>query len=97
VESEFLTRLMERINANKDYPRYSRVRRETGEVKVGFTILKDGSIQDIRIVEASPFPALNEAALNAIRKVAKTDPIPEELHRTRWENVVPMRFEIKSP
>jgi TonB family protein len=94
LEAAYLSGLARKLDANKAYPRSSLLRRETGEVKVGFTILADGRFENIRVVESSKFASLDDAALSAVKQTERGDAIPAELGKSHWDVVVPIRFEL---
>lgn len=58
------------------YPKSSAMNGEEGTVKVKFTILKDGTITNIRVVRSSGYPALDKEAVKAL-KTMKGVPLPE--------------------
>ncbi|WP_237758202.1 energy transducer TonB [Anaeromyxobacter sp. PSR-1] len=52
------------------YPPAAELMGWSGTVRVGFTILTDGSVADLRVVESSGHGVLDRAALAAVRKAA---------------------------
>jgi protein TonB len=56
------------------YPPRARRFGWAGKVLVAFTLLADGSIRDLRILERSGFEALDEAAVDAVRRAAPFRP-----------------------
>ncbi|MGA1846596.1 energy transducer TonB [Deferribacter abyssi] len=58
------------------YPRNSAQRGEEGTVKIKFTILKDGTITNIRILQSSGYPYLDKEAVRALKKM-KGIPLPD--------------------
>ena len=49
------------------YPRESREKGEEGRVVISLTIRADGMAADIKVVESSGYPRLDQAALEAVR------------------------------
>lgn len=93
ASDQFLLAVARLIDKSKVYPRDSLRREEEGKVTVGVTLLRDGSLGDTRIEEASPFPSLNDAALKAVRSlryppVPETVPAPIHLH-------VPLQYRLQ--
>lgn len=76
------------------YPPLSRQLGETGQVEIGFTVNKDGTISDAHIQSPSAYPSLDKAALKTIQNVSKVDPLPEEMHREHWNLVWPIEFTL---
>lgn len=50
---------------------------DTTRVVVGFEVNKDGSVKDLKVVEGSDFPELDESGLNAVKISSPFPPIPE--------------------
>ena len=55
---------------------------------VDFKVLKDGKIEDIKLVKSSGVPLMDEAAISALEKVSPLPPLPEECN----ENFVIVQF-----
>lgn len=51
-----------------DYPVASRRRKETGRTVVAWTVDTKGQLQDVRVMQPSGFPRLDEAAVAAVRR-----------------------------
>ena len=53
------------------YPRNSIMNNEQGRVRIQFSIKKDGSITNIRVVSSSGYPDLDRAAVDALKNMGK--------------------------
>lgn len=95
LKATYLQRLQARIARYKHYPRQSRRRREEGRVSVGFSVLGDGSIEELVIVASSGVERLDRAALKTIRQAAPFEPLPQGLHRDRWTISAPLVFSLR--
>lgn len=95
LEARYLGELINKIEENKHYPGRAKRDRQCGEVKVGFTIMKNGTLNQIRLIKSLVYELLNEAALDAVQRVGRISPIPSELGREQWEVALPIRFELK--
>lgn len=74
---EYLAKIKNAIvNAWHD-PEIAGSTREEGKVGVQFTVLGDGTVDDLRILRPSNFLPLNIEAMRAIRSAAPFPPIPE--------------------
>lgn len=91
----YLQALRARIDQEKEYPALARSRHQAGRVEVGFTVLRSGAIEGLHVVNASPFTALNDAALAAVEAVRQFAPMPAELGRDKWALVVPIVFSLE--
>ncbi len=54
------------------------------EVRVSFTILADGSVQDVRVVESSGVYLLDQAAQRAVVSAAPFGPLPKDYGTNRF-------------
>lgn len=79
VERTFIQNLYTQLERNKHYPMRARKLRIEGQVEVSFRVLRNGQIEDIEVVSASPSEALNQAALETVRKASGRWPLPESL------------------
>ncbi|MEJ2466696.1 MAG: energy transducer TonB, partial [Candidatus Thiodiazotropha sp.] len=95
LEEEYKATLRQAIEANKIYPRRAVRLRQQGEVKIGFTILRDGSIEDVRIIHSSGSNLLDKATRNAVERINGQFPFPEELPRSQWKFTVPVNYALR--
>jgi periplasmic protein TonB len=75
----FIQRLYTQLERNKYYPMMARRMRIEGQVQVAFTVMRDGQIQDIRLVQASGSDVLNRAAIQSVEKASGHWPIPDHI------------------
>lgn len=94
IENEYLLKLKELIEKNKVYPNSAKKLNQTGKVYLNFTIAKNGSIENIVIMEKSKYRRLNKAAIEIINKIKQFEPIPDELHKSSWNITVPILYQI---
>jgi protein TonB len=80
------------IDRNKSYPTMSKRLGQTGTVVIGFTLLKDGNIVDVRIEKPSKYDRLNDSALEAVKKVERFKPLPQEVAEGKMDITVPVKF-----
>lgn len=65
------------------YPEAASQNREEGKVKVEFTILRDGQLEDVRILRSSGHDSIDREAIRAVKAAAPFHRIPEQLGLTR--------------
>jgi len=94
LRSGYLAALRSAIAANKYYPDSARRRQEEGTVLIAFVLEADGLIHQVRIDTGSGFAAIDAAAVAAVERLGRFQPIPRELQRARWELKVPISFAI---
>lgn len=74
--ASYFAKFRRRIYQLWEYPAASIQRGETGVVKLSFSILKDGSIVNIRMLESSGYPNLDREVMRVIKNMGKV-PLPE--------------------
>ena len=65
VDANSLTAL-KRVNPR--YPRRAKIRRQSGFVKLGFTIDKQGNVLDVKVLESKPKGVFDRSSIYAIKK-----------------------------
>jgi TonB family protein len=82
----YLLRVKQKVDPLWEFPRELALALEQGDVLVGFTIRKDGTVRDVRVLKASGFPKFDKNVLAAIKKASPFEPLPptlgSELHVT---------------
>jgi TonB family protein len=83
---QYLWRVRQRVDPLWEFPRELAVRMEQGDVLVGFTIRRDGSVKDLKVLKGSGFDKFDKNVVSAIKHAAPFAPLPEtlgsELHVT---------------
>jgi len=62
---------------------------------VYFVLDRNGRISGARLAKSSGSGALDRAAVETLRRLARYKPIPAAIGRTRWPLRVPIRFALK--
>jgi len=94
IRERYIQKLQKIITTHKYYPKRARRRHIEGRVEVGFVVLADGEIDDIRLADSSGEGVLDKAALDALRRAGRFDPLPKELGLSSWTFVVPLDYRI---
>ena len=81
---DYLARLKRRIQREWSYPEEAQRLGLFGELLLVFTVNKEGSLLNLRLVQSSGFPLLDDEALRAVRAAAPFDPLPPEMGRDAW-------------
>lgn len=96
VMNAYKSALQSGIDRKKVYPRSARDRGQTGTVRLSFSLDRQGRlIGEPRIIAATPYSQLNNAAVQAIKNAAPFPPLPAEDPRQEIEFVIPIVFEIR--
>lgn len=80
----------------KRYPDAARKQSSEGTVLVSFTVLRDGSIRDAKIVRASGLSLLDAAALEMLNRADPLPIAPNEVIGETFTFAVPIIFKVKN-
>jgi protein TonB len=95
LEKKYLAGLRRAIARKRRYPASAQRTGKTGVATVDFVLDKNGRITGASLGKSSGSSALDRAAVDTLRRLARYKPIPEVLGRTRWRLRVPIRFALK--
>jgi len=84
AETQYHDLILSLIESNKFYPKRAKKMRQEGDVIVTFTLNRDGSIQDLKILNENAPSLLKRAALKAIRISALFPSFPSDSNRSTW-------------
>ncbi len=76
---DYLGRLKARIQAEWGYPEEARRVGMGGELHMLFTLNRAGTLVNIRLLESSGYPVLDNEALRAVKAAAPFDPFPPQM------------------
>jgi len=91
----YFTKLKERIYQVWKYPKESQIRREQGNLRIVFTLRKDGYLESVRIIESSGFENLDREVLRTIRVASPYNPFPKSWEEEKLK--IPATFDYKLP
>gem|GEM_PF-445178 len=80
----YLARLKRRIQNEWVYPEEAWSRGVSGELLLVFTLNRNGSLTNVRLVHSSGFPILDQEALRAVKQAAPYDPFPPQMGEEPW-------------
>ncbi len=90
----YLGRLRQRIDEALRYPAAARRRGLAGTVTIEVTVLPDGAIGPVRVVESSAHPLLDDAAVDSVRSL-RPQPFPRDLPARTLRVRLPVVFELR--
>jgi periplasmic protein TonB len=85
--------IVRRVEELKHYPASARVDRAEGKVVVKAVIDEDGSIGEVNVFQSSGHAALDEAAIETMRKAAPFH-LPHPLGQPRMTIKIPMSYRL---
>ncbi|MEJ1356072.1 MAG: TonB family protein [Candidatus Sedimenticola sp. (ex Thyasira tokunagai)] len=92
IESLYRARLEQTIASAKKYPLWARKKGLQGKARIGFTVYRDGHIEQIQLIDGSGHEILDRAAMITVSEIGSVQPIPTELARLQWSFKVPLNF-----
>lgn len=91
---DYYQALREKIKscAHKNYPKYN----IQGEVFVSFTILSDGTLAQIKVIDerSDNIPILKSAAIKSLEEASPFAPFPKEIKLSQMNFNLPILFEL---
>lgn len=95
IKEEYLAQLRRMIQERKIYPKNAKRMKQQGVVKVKFTLLCQGTLTGIHIVDSSSFGMLDDAAAKLLKSINKVEPFPKELAQKEMVVVLPIEYELR--
>jgi protein TonB len=87
--------IQQRVNAAKEYPSDARLAGLQGQVRVSFTVGRNGQPGAVSTVASSGQDTLDQAAAAAIRKAAPFLPFPQSVRASVIRVTVTVAFRLK--
>lgn len=94
AKDTYLAKLRKVIEEKKTYPKNAKRLKQSGVVHVRFTLLRDGTIKNTQVAQTSSFEILDNATLNLLKEIAKTEPFPKELSDDTMVIVLPIEYSL---
>jgi len=91
----YLGQIQRIIEGAKEYPEASRRAGREGKIKVQFTIFRNGNVDDIKLLTRTPYPDLNQEAIDAVERSAPFSGFPDSLTQKSVKVILPFRFELR--
>ena len=90
----YIGRVQNQIASAKRYPESSRRAGRQGILKVQFIILKNGEVDNVKLLTETPYPNLNREAMAAVKRAAPFAGIPDVIMKESLNVILPFRFEL---
>ena len=94
AEQRYLGQIQRIIESKKQYPKASQRAGREGKLQVQFTILKNGEVDNVRLLTETPYPNLNREAIAAVKRAAPFSGIPDSVMKNSLNIILPFRFEL---
>ena len=91
----YLGQIQRIIEGAKEYPEASRRAGRQGKVKVQFTIFRNGDVRNIKLLTRTPYPNLNQEAIDAVERSAPFSGFPDSMMEKSVKVILPFRFELQ--
>lgn len=95
LEDSYKAKLRSAIEAKKHYPARARRMRQQGTVTLSLTMRRDGTVDNVSVLESSGSKILDKAAMDSVRSIDGQIPFPENIQRQQWTLTVPLKFSLR--
>lgn len=95
AEKKYKDHIFSLIESNKFFPKHAKKLRKGGDVMIEFTLNRDGSIKNLKIIKASGPYSLKNAALKAIKKSAIFPQFPEQSQQKSWSFRTTLKYRLR--
>lgn len=95
IENSFHGRVLAHIQRFRQYPPAARARRQEGNIRIQFTMDRDGTVIHQAVLTSSGVPLLDREALNTMQRAQPLPAIPHDLPAPQ-ELVVTISFSMKN-
>ncbi|HHZ08413.1 MAG TPA: TonB family protein [Rhizobiales bacterium] len=93
--AKWQSRVLSWLNRHKRYPSSARSLRQEGLVHVAFTIDRGGRVTSSHVARSSGIPALDQAALDMVRRASPVPAPPPEIASSALRIAVPVEFSLR--
>ena len=84
-----------KIYENMEYPRSAQRRNQEGTLRVSIAVNKDGSLENIELLQQTEHESLNEAALAAVDDASPFNGLPESILDLPMTVEIPIQFRLQ--
>lgn len=91
--TSYFVKLREKIYQVWKYPDESRFNRESGNLRIVFTIRSDGQLEDVRLLSSSGYQRLDNEVLRTIKVASPFYPFPQSWEEERLK--IPATFDYR--
>lgn len=93
-QESYIAAVSRALNEHKKYPALALKQKQQGQVLLQFTVARDGSILNSKIIEGSSHPLLNASTEKILKSLSKLPPFPSEVREERWIFTVPVAYKL---
>ena len=90
----YIGQVQRSVEGSKRYPEASRRAGREGKLKIQFTILKNGEVDNVKLLTETPYPNLNREAMAAVKRAAPFTGFPNSIMEQSLKVILPFRFEL---
>ncbi|MBU0580954.1 MAG: energy transducer TonB [Candidatus Margulisbacteria bacterium] len=95
LAKDYLGKILQKIEENKTYPLGAQEKKREGIVKLGFVLLKNGSIKKLQILKSAGYTELDQAASEAIKRAQPFPAFSKDIIENSLTIVIEMEFKIE--
>ena len=90
----YFTHIKHKIELVWEYPQRAAEMGQQGSLLLKFTILKDGRLGGVWLLQSSGYRLLDQEALRAVKAAAPFNPIPDRLHKIRLNILATFNYSL---
>ena len=90
----YIGQVQRSVEGSKRYPEASRRAGREGKLKIQFTILKNGEVDNVKLLTETPYPNLNREAMAAVKRAAPFTEFPNSIMEQSLKVILPFRFKL---
>jgi protein TonB len=94
ADGDYLERLSDYVETHKFYPELAARNREAGVAVIKATIMRDGTVKDVRLIESSGSRTLDMAWMGMFR-AKHLPPFPDDMREDQRDFTLSMDYELK--
>lgn len=95
AQRNYKSQLHQLIESKKKYPSRAKRKGDEGVVVVAFVVQASGVITNVKIKQSSGSRILDNAAMNAIKKVSGKLPFPKGVNKHQWLFSLPLTYRLR--
>jgi periplasmic protein TonB len=95
VRQRYISDVMQKVLKNMRYPRRAQERDQEGSIRLAVTITRDGKLQDVRMVDDSPYRLLNREALDSVKRANPFPKVPDGVGGETFSFGIPVTFRLQ--
>lgn len=95
VRQHYISDVLRQTLQNMRYPRRAQERGQQGSIRLAVTVKRNGELQDVQILEESPYSLLNREATASVERASPFPSIPDGITGDSLSFGIPVTFQLQ--